>query len=127
MGETRLTYEEMYTVLTQVEGCLTSRPLSPLSNDQNDLIPLSSGHSLIGDSLSAVFLPDQVDVARNRLSRYEHLQQMLQHFWKRWQIEYLNQLQQRNKWAHTKFSLLAPVTMVIVKEDNLHPMKWRLG
>ena len=97
MGETRLTYEEMYTVLTQVEGCLNSRPLFPLSNDPNDLTPLTPGHFLIGDSLSAVPQRDQGDVARNRLSRYEHLQPMLQHFWKRWQVEYLNQLQQRKK------------------------------
>ena len=93
-GETRLTYEEMYTVLTQVEGCLNSRPLAPLSNYPNDLTPLTPGHFLIGDSLSAIPRQDLVDVPRNRLSRYEHLQQMLQHFRKRWNLEYLHQLQQ---------------------------------
>ena len=127
LGETRLTYEEMYTVLTQVEGCLNSRPLSPLSNDPNDLTPLTPGHFLIGDSLSAIPRQDLVDVPRNRLSRYEHLQQMLQHFWKHWHLEYLHQLQQRSKWSHLRSSPLTPGTLVIVKEDNVPPLKWRLG
>lgn len=58
VGETRLTYEELYTVLKQVEACLNSRPLSPLSTDPNDLTPLTPGHFLIGDSLLAILEPD---------------------------------------------------------------------
>ncbi|XP_076230264.1 uncharacterized protein LOC143176045 [Nomia melanderi] len=89
IGETRLTYEEMYTVLTQVEACLNSRPLSPLSDDPADLSPLTPGHFLTGDSLTAFPEPDLKHIQENRLSRYQHLQSMLQHFWQRWQAEYL--------------------------------------
>ena len=125
--ETRLTYEELYTVLTQVEACLNSRPLSSLSNDPNDLNPLTPGHFLIGDSPSAVPQPNLSEIAQNRLNRFQHLQQMLQHFWKRWKNEYLNQLQQRHKWAQPISNHLTPGTMVIVREDDLPPLKWRLG
>lgn len=32
-----LNYEEMYTLLAQIETILNSRPITPLSNDPNDL------------------------------------------------------------------------------------------
>ena len=48
IGESHFTFAELYTVFTQVEACLNSRPLSPLSNDPNDLEPLTPGHFLVG-------------------------------------------------------------------------------
>lgn len=127
IGETRLTYEEMYTILTQVEACLNSRPLCPLSDDPADLLPLTPGHFLIGDSLTAFPEPDLRHLKENRLNRYQHLQSMLQHFWQRWQTEYLHQLQQRNKWRITSHINFGPGTMVLIKDENVPPLKWRMG
>nr|CAI5857678.1 unnamed protein product [Callosobruchus analis] len=42
--KTILTYEELTTLLVQVEGTLNSRPLYPLSNDPNDFEPLTPSH-----------------------------------------------------------------------------------
>lgn len=59
VGESKLTFEEMTTVLCQIEACLNSRPLytSPDSNDDDGIAPLTPGHFLIGQPLEA--LPDQ--------------------------------------------------------------------
>ncbi|KOX72524.1 hypothetical protein WN51_03118 [Melipona quadrifasciata] len=53
VGETRLTFDELYNVLTQVESCMNSRPLHPLSSDPADLNPLTPGHFLIGRPITA--------------------------------------------------------------------------
>jgi len=52
----KLTFEEMSTLLTQVEACLNSRPLVPLPNNGDGIQALTPGHFLIGQPLQA--LPD---------------------------------------------------------------------
>ncbi|XP_076230178.1 uncharacterized protein LOC143175315 [Nomia melanderi] len=127
IGQQRLTFEELYTLLTQIESCLNSRPLSPISSDPNDLTPLTPGHFLIGTALSTLPDHDLKDVKLNRLNRYQLVQQLFQHFWQRWQKEYLHQLQQREKWRSSTNHHLAEGDLVIIKEDNLPPLHWCLG
>ena len=50
LGNIKLDYEQFYTVVTQVEAIMNSRPLTPLSNDPSDLNPLTPGHFFIGAS-----------------------------------------------------------------------------
>ncbi|XP_046802956.1 uncharacterized protein LOC124418959 [Lucilia cuprina] len=47
--EGTMMYEELYTLMTQIESVLNSRPLTPLSNDPNDFQVLTPGHFLIGE------------------------------------------------------------------------------
>uniref|UniRef100_A0A1B0C8T1 Integrase catalytic domain-containing protein n=1 Tax=Lutzomyia longipalpis TaxID=7200 RepID=A0A1B0C8T1_LUTLO len=126
MGNERFTQEEMLTMLAQIEGCINSRPLTPLSSDATDLSALTPGHFTALRELTAA--PDEplTDYPENRLSKWERLQQRVQFFWKRWTTEYLHTLQQRNKWTEEHPSLIIG-DMVLVKEDNLPPMKWMIG
>ncbi|XP_015431641.1 PREDICTED: uncharacterized protein LOC107187946 [Dufourea novaeangliae] len=127
IGEQKLTFEELYTLLTQIEACLNSRPLSPISSDPTDFNPLTPGHFLIGNAPNALPDHDLKDVPTNRLGRYQLIQQMFQHFWQRWHREYIHQLQQRNKWHITSPQRIMEGTLVILKECNLPPLRWCLG
>jgi hypothetical protein len=84
-----LTFEELDTVLTSIEAILNSRPLCPLSNDANDLPYLTAGHFLVGEPLNAPAEFDLTDVSIHRLSRWQHVERIRRHFWKRWSNEYL--------------------------------------
>lgn len=121
LGNVHLTYEELYTVLTRAEACLNSRPLTPVSTDPNDLSVLTPGYFLIGDSLLAIPEPDISDINTNRLSHYSQV------IWKKWSREYLNQLQERKRWAIEKGPKLDIGTVVLVRDENLSPLQWKLG
>ena len=97
-GNNVLTFEELYTLLVQIEGLLNSRPLTPLSSDSSDLSPLTPAHFLIGRPLDSIADPDLTHLPENRLSRWQLIQRLQQHFWRRWSQEYVSELQQRVKW-----------------------------
>jgi len=126
IGAHVLTFEEFQTVLAQVEACLNSRPLCAMSCDPADVTALTPGHFLIGQPLTAVQEPDITHLKINRLSRWQLTQQMKQHFWKRWSGEYLSSLQQRFKW-NAKRENLRIGDLVLVKDDQQPPMKWKMG
>ncbi|XP_018397720.1 PREDICTED: uncharacterized protein LOC108775764 [Cyphomyrmex costatus] len=126
IGETLLTYEELTTLLAQIEAILNSRPLTTLSDDPSDVSALTPGHFLVGSVLNAVPEPSLHDLPVNRLSRWQLLRQMIESFWQRWAIEYLSQFQVSSKWhrAHNLFQIGA---LVLVKDEQRPPTKWPLA
>jgi len=105
---------------------MNSRPISPLSSDPSDLEPLTPAHFLICGAMS---LPSEIDISQenpNGLRRWKYVQFLTQTFWKRWHKEYLPQCQIRGKWTAVKRTLKND-DVVIIKEDNAPPTKWKLG
>lgn len=126
IGNSTLTFEELSTVLTQIEACLNSRPLSPTTSDPSDDSALTPGHFLVGDALLAPPLVDSQLSHINSLTRWQLVQRLRLDFWKRWQREYISRLQQRPKWA-TVSTNIREDDLVLIMEDNLPPTRWLLG
>lgn len=126
IGDTTLTFEELTTVLTQVEACLNSRPVSFLSDNLEDPMPLTPGHFLVGEPL--VTIPDEnfSDTCPIGLQRWKLTQKMLNDFWRKWSNEYLVTLNQRYKWC-TKKNEPEINDVVVVRDHNVPPAKWLLG
>ncbi|XP_051167780.1 uncharacterized protein LOC127285688 [Leptopilina boulardi] len=120
------TFEEINTFVIEIEAVLNSRPLTPISNDPNDVIALTPGHVLIGDSLTSLPELNFKLTPTPRLSRWQHLQKMRQDFWNRSHKEYLNGLNMRHKWKSGNHRI-RDGTIVILKEDNTSPLQWVLG
>lgn len=127
VGQAALNYEEMHTLLVQIEAILNSRSITGLSNDPNDLSVRTPGHFLIGDASNSNAEPNLMELKSNRLSRWQHVEQMRQQFWKRWSGEYLHQMQQRSKWKTNKGQQLQTGQLVLVKQGGLAPLQWILG
>ncbi|UYV65348.1 hypothetical protein LAZ67_3004018 [Cordylochernes scorpioides] len=125
-GNNSLTYEELLTVLVQIESCLNSRPLYPMSDDPNDQGVLTPAHFLLTEPSSCVPEDDLLLVKNHLLTRWQLVQRVLQHLWKRWSKDYLNNLQQRNKWR-TISPNVDINTLVLIKEERIPPAKWLMG
>lgn len=127
VGERVLSYEEFTTLATEIEGILNSRPLTPLTSDPNDLAALTPGHFLTGDSLMGVPEHSLMHLPSNRLSSWQKVQQIKQHFWSRWNREYLHELTVRKKWHKGSTSEMKIGKLVTIRDDNLPPMRWTIG
>ncbi|XP_059054112.1 uncharacterized protein LOC131848314 [Achroia grisella] len=97
-----------------------------LLSDPNDFLPLTPSHFLIGRLLTAPPCKDLTSTPTHRLIRYDRIEQMRQHFWQRWSKEYVAELQTRTKWKLHQPDIRLN-TLVLIKEENLPPLKWRLG
>lgn len=126
LGKVVLTYEELYTVITQIEAILNSRPLLPFSSDISDFTYLTPGHLLIGAPLCSYPETDVTNVNINRLKFWEMCVKLKQDFWKVWSKDYLTQLQNRPKWKYDNVNLKEG-DLVIVRMKDVAPMDWPMG
>nr|XP_037875903.1 uncharacterized protein LOC119630464 [Bombyx mori] len=127
LGDQKLTYEEMSTLLTKIEACLNSRPLCPLTEDPEEFYNcLTPGHFITGGAIMTLPLSDYTDVHIGVRRRWQLVEQMLQQYWKNWSNEYLTQLQTRSKWNKPTKNINVG-DIVLVKDNNLPPGKWALG
>ncbi|XP_058837137.1 uncharacterized protein LOC131693385 [Topomyia yanbarensis] len=121
-----LTMSEFSTLLCQIEAQLNSRPLYAASDDPSELEPLTPGHFMIDRPLVAIPEPTYDGIPVNRLSRWQYVQHLREEFWKRWSLEYLQEMQIRQKWDKRKENIKAGM-VVIIRDDNLPPQHWKLG
>lgn len=126
LGDTVLTFEELTTILVQIEAILNSRPLCPLSDDADDYTALTPGHFLIGEALSTVPEPDLASLSTSRLSRWQQLRSKVDLFWKRWQSECLQRYLATSKWHHPSNTIQEGV-LVLMTDERYPPSKWPLA
>ena len=126
VGNKKLTFEELMTVLTQIESCLNSRPLTPLPCDEDGIEALTPGDFLIGQPLESISDPSVSYQSFSLLKRWYLCQSIVRHFWKRWSDECLSSLRRHNKWKFPSRNIQVG-DIVILQEDNFIPTKWPLA
>ncbi|XP_058817717.1 uncharacterized protein LOC131681029 [Topomyia yanbarensis] len=126
LGPSRLSFEDVGTVLSQIEALMNSRPLLPMSDDPDDLAALTPAHFLIGTSMLSLPDPDHRNIPVNRLDHYQKLQLHVQKFWCHWRSEYLQELQKDTVMNRRNDSML-PGRMVVVVDEMQQPIRWPLA
>ncbi|XP_075990233.1 uncharacterized protein LOC142985873 [Anticarsia gemmatalis] len=121
VGEQKLTYEEYATILSQLEACLNSRPLCPLSEDPDNLDYLTPAHFLTGGAGLTIF-----ETEKDLRTRWHLTSRIFQDIWNRWRSEYLTQLTTKSKWKQTRDNIKID-DVVLIQDDNLPAGKWAMG
>ncbi|KAL0839938.1 hypothetical protein ABMA28_016553 [Loxostege sticticalis] len=125
IGSQLLTYEELLTVLVQIECIMNSRPLTVVSSDPSPEI-ITPAHFLMSTPLQYLPAVDLKDVRINLVQRKQLLDSMVQSYWKKWRLEYLHTLQVRQKWTSPDRRIEVG-TVVLVGQDDCPPLSWPLG
>lgn len=126
LGNTALSYEDLSTVLTQIEACLNSRPLCQLSTSPDSYEALTPGHFIINQPLNLLPESDISHIKEGRLDRWQRVQRHVDEIWARWRDEYVATLQPRNKWQAVQQNL-DPGQLVLIKNENTPPAAWELA
>ncbi|XP_070527375.1 uncharacterized protein [Cardiocondyla obscurior] len=126
VGSHTLSNEEFVTLLCQVEACLNSRPIAPMSDSLEDYQYLTPGHFLIGSPLTVPPEPSLFELKEGRLTRWQLVRQFAERLWRLWSSDYINTLQQRAKWRKPEPSLEVG-QLVFLRNPLLPPCKWEIG
>ena len=124
--EQLLSDESLLTLMAEVERVLNNRPLTPVSDDPNDLEPLTPNHLLLQKSNESLPLGtfNEKDCYSRR--RWRQIQYLANIFWTRWLKEYLPLLQVRQKWLKTQRNLKVG-DIVMMSDPNSPRGKWPLA
>jgi hypothetical protein len=132
VGLTVLTFEELTTLMADVEAVMNSRPLTPLTEDPKDLDVLTPGMLITGKAvvplslLPAPTLKSTKIMRKNPNKKWVHVTSLAEEFWKRWMSEYLTTLQKREKWGK-EMPNLKEGDLVLVTDEREPPLKWPIG
>ncbi|KAL0150932.1 hypothetical protein M9458_053851 [Cirrhinus mrigala] len=134
LGKASLNFEEMTTILTEVEAVLNSRPLSYLHSEADEPQPLTPSHFLIGKRLTS--LPPKAVVSESSYSnltkehanrRWKYRQRLLTTIWNRWRKDYLMDLKSAHKSDSVKATVLKEGDVVLIGEDRVPRQTWKMG
>ncbi len=124
--DVKLTFEELTTLLTQIEACLYSRPLAPIPDSDDGVEALTPGHFLIGRPMEALPDPSSAYQPVSILRRWRLCQALVRHVWQHWSAEYVGHLMKFKKWQFPERNFEVG-ELVCLCEDGLTPTKWALA
>lgn len=125
VGSQVLDDERLHTVFCEAETVVNGRPITPVSEDPDDLEALTPSHLLRVGAHTHLPLGGPLNEEAYR-KRWKHAQFLADQFWKRWLREYLPMLRQRQS-NHKPCRNLRKDDLVIVTGETMPRNQWQLG
>ena len=133
LGNAKVSYDELNTILSEVECILNNRPLTYLYDELGGEV-LTPSHFITGRRLTmlstGIEYRSQFDEEDNQSSlckRFLHLTRLLNHFWSRWKKEYLLDLRESHRMNKNTPADIKTGDIVVVQDDNLKRGQWKIA
>ena len=125
-----LNFYELQIVLSEIELTLNSKPLNQLCDDDTSNI-MTPNHLLFERKLYQInpnFEHSYEEFEIDMPKRVKHVENTIEHFWKRWQAEYITSLREYQKLHKLKTQAVPSKNdLVLVLDDKQPRQKWLLG
>ncbi|XP_021958581.1 uncharacterized protein LOC110854452 [Folsomia candida] len=124
LGNARLTYDELRTSLSTVQATINDRPLTAITEDEDDLIPLTPA-MFLHPSRSSHFPEGGIIGADELQGAYKRMQVIQKKLQGRFRTEYLAQLVQKGKEKGCHPIQVGDI--VLIGADNMKRFQWPMG
>ena len=134
IGRSTLSYDEMSTLLTEVEAVINARPLTYVYDDQESVShPLTPSDLIYGRRISTSpnsQYYETVSTFNSLTRRLKHHRHLLGQITRRWRSEYLTSLREQAAKGSNARGVNAKLKVgdiVILKNDSVTRAFWKLG
>ncbi|GFQ65433.1 integrase catalytic domain-containing protein, partial [Trichonephila clavata] len=134
LGKALLMFEELSTILSEVEVIVNHRPLTYVENDPGEPEPLTPAHFLelgYGDSKYPIHFIELIDATTARESypkRKTYRTLLLKQLWRRWKEQYLLRLKTVNHFKTPSVHKNLKLNDIVLVEGNVKSkLLWELG
>ena len=123
---TLLNYDEMTTLLKEIESVINSRPITYLYTDET-IEPLTPSHLLIGKRTTQ--LPPDNSYLHDRDNRNVFREKLLSTFTQKWQKLYLSELQDHHivTSKQKQINIVPQIGEIVIIKDPTPRSNWKLG
>ena len=133
IGRSNLTYDQLHTLLVEVEGIINSRPITYISSDQEGVTgSLSLSHLINGRRLTILSNSEHFEILSTHQSltqKLRHHKHLLNQFTKLWRRDYLLNLRENHdlKTKRESQPKIRVGDIVVVKNDASKRLFWKLA
>ncbi|UYV62222.1 hypothetical protein LAZ67_1008299 [Cordylochernes scorpioides] len=123
LGDKTVSYEELQTVICEVESAMNSRPLTAIS-EESGLVPITPAKFMC-DNASCLFVPE-ADIVDSKFLKESHgkVQRLRETIRQRFRKEYLGFLRQNTR---NKTKSIKEGDVVLMEVDNKKRTEWPIG
>ena len=123
--ERTFTDDALYTIMTEVESTVNSRPLTNVSDNADDYEALTPNHFLLGQRSNKTSVINNKEVDVTLQQKWKAVQAATNMFWSRWNRQYLPMFTERKKWSSLNVNLKKG-DIVLLCDKNLKRSHWPL-